>query len=353
MNHSSYISWAKKHHNIKYNLASSGMPSPLLNHLVEDPRKILEPVDHENGWAPLMKTIANRYEVNPNQVVPVHSASFANHLVCALFLNPGDEVLVEDPAYEPLVSLPKYFNATVKRFDRNAKKRYQPNPQQIEYLITDKTKLIILTNLHNPSGALIDENILWQIIDLAEKYGCFVLIDEVYLEFLYPNGERTAAKHSDHILATRSLTKAFGLDDLRVGWVITESILAERIRRLQDLFMTSMAAPSERLGLLMLEKADSMLKQNLSQLRYNFQLVEEFIDDQPSLSWYKPQYGSVGFVKYAGGNVDMLASYLTERFDTTIAPGHFFGAPDHFRIGWGLPTEDLEKGLENLGKVID
>lgn len=353
MNHSSYISWAKKHHNVTYNLASSGMPGPLMNEVVRDPRKMLEPVDHENGWGPLMKGIADRYEVGPEQVVPVHSASFANHLVCALFLNPGDEVLVEDPAYEPLVSLPEYFNATVKRFDRKEEQRYQPDPQQIEQLITDQTKLIILTNLHNPSGALIEENILWQIIDLAEKYGCHVLIDEVYLEFLYPNGERTAAKYSDHILTTRSLTKAFGLDDLRVGWIVAEAVLAEKIRKLQDLFMTSMAAPSERLGLLMLEQADGLLKQNLSQLRYNFQLVEEFIADQPSLSWHKPQYGSVGFVKYAGGQVDMLTGYLVERFDTAIAPGHFFGAPDYFRIGWGLPTEHLKKGLENLGKVID
>ncbi|HYX07430.1 MAG TPA: aminotransferase class I/II-fold pyridoxal phosphate-dependent enzyme, partial [Bacteroidales bacterium] len=215
------------------------------------------------------------------------------------------------------------------------------------------TELIILTNLHNPSGALIEEPVLWQLIDLAEKYACHILIDEVYLEFLYPNGERTAAKYSDRIVTTRSLTKAFGLDDLRVGWIIADSIVAERIRKLQDLFMTSMASPSEQLGLLMLQKADEILKQNLAQLMYNSQLVEDFINDHRSLSWVKPQFGSVGFVKYAGGNVDMLASYLAEKYDTVIAPGHFFGAPEYFRIGWSIPTEKLEKGLENLGKAIN
>lgn len=353
MKHSPYISWAKKHHDITYNLASSGMPGPLLNDLVENPQKILEPVDHENGWAPLMKKIAERYEVNADQVVPVHSASFANHLVCSLLLDPGDEALVESPAYEPLVSVPKYCHATVKRFDRNPDQRYQPDPSQIEKLITENTKLIILSNLHNPSGALIDEPILWQLGDIAEKYNCHILIDEVYLEFLYPNGERTAAKHSDKIITTRSLTKAFGLDDLRVGWIIAESILAERIRKLKDLFMTSMASPSEQLGLMMLEKADELLGQNLSQLKYNSQLVADFIDDHDSLSWQKPEYGSVGFVKYAGGNVDMLASYLAEKYDTVVAPGHFFGAPEYFRIGWSIPTEKLEKGLKNLGEVID
>jgi len=352
MKHSSYITWAKKQHDIKYNLASSSMPRPDLRELVEDPGQCLETVDHEYGWAPLMKKIASRYEVNPDQVVPVHSASFANHLVCALLLEPGDEVLVEHPAYEPLVSLPKYFHATVRSFDRKPTRRYQPDPEEIEEQITDKTRLIILSNLHNPSGVLLDETILWQLIDLAEQYRCHILIDEVYLEFLHPHGERTAAKYSDRILTTRSLTKAFGLDDLRVGWIIANSMLAEQIRKLQDLFMTTMAVPSERLGLLMLEKADELLDKNIRHLTSNVQLVDKFINAQASLSWQKPQFGSVGFVQYTGGNVDMLASSLAERYDTIVAPGSFFGGPDYFRIGWGLPTVDLQKGLENLGKIL-
>lgn len=352
MKHSSYITWVKQHHNIKYNLANSGMPSPALRELVEDLESLLETVDHEYGWAPLMKEIALRYEVNPNQVVPVHSTSFANHLVCALLLEPGDEVLVEHPAYEPLVSLPKYFHTTVKSFHRRPDRRYQPDPGEIEKLITDKTRLIILSNLHNPTSILLDETVLWQLIDLVDQYQCHILMDEVYLEFLHPQGERTAAKYSDRILTTRSLTKAFGLDDLRVGWIIANSIQAEQLRKLQDLFITTMAAPSERLGLFMLQKADELLDQNIRHLTANMQLVDEFIDTHSNLSWQKPPSGSVGFVQYTGGNVDMLVSLLAERYDTIVAPGSFFGAPDYFRIGWGLPTEDLQKGLENLDKVV-
>ncbi|MGD8426017.1 MAG: aminotransferase class I/II-fold pyridoxal phosphate-dependent enzyme [Balneolaceae bacterium] len=352
MKHSPYITWAKKHHDITYNLASSGVPRPSLGKWIHNTDELLDPVQHENGWAPLMKTIAQRYDVKPRQVIPVHSASFANHLVCALFLDPGVEVLVEDPTYEPLVSLPKYFNATVNRFSRDPNQGYQPDPKEIEELLTPETKLLILSNLHNPSGTLLDEVILWRLIDLAEKYNFHILIDEVYLEFLYPEGERTAAKHSSRIVTTRSLTKAYGLDDLRVGWIIAESILAEKLRRLQDLFITSMASSSERMGLMVLEQADAMLNANISLLKYNYQMVEEFIAEHQKLSWQKPGHGSVGFVKYSGGNVDMLAGYLIENYDTVIAPGYYFGAPEYFRIGWGLPPEELEKGLENLRKVI-
>jgi aspartate/methionine/tyrosine aminotransferase len=352
MKHSPYISWAKKHHDVEYNLASSGMPRPSLDKLVPNPQQILDPVDHENGWPPLMKKIASRYEVNINQVVPVHSGSLANHLVCALLLDSGDEVLVESPVYEPLLSLPKYFNASVKRFNRKADQRYQPDPSQIESLASENTKLIILSNLHNPSGMLIDEPVLWQLIDIAEQRNCHILVDEAYLELLYPSGERTAAKYNDKIITTRSLTKAYGLDDLRVGWITAESILAERIRKLQDLFMTSMASPSERLGLMTLENGDELLNQNISQLKYNLQLVDEFVVTHEKLSWQKPDFGSIGFVNYAGGNVDMLSDYLLENHETLIAPGRFFGMDTYFRVGWSLPTETLQTGLKNLDKAI-
>lgn len=352
MKYSRYIGWAKEHHGVTYNLASSGLPGPTLNDLVDNPREILLSGDHENGWRPLMERIAQRYEVTTEQVVPVHSASFANHLACALLLDPGDEVLVEEPAYEPLVSLPKYFNTTVKRFSRSPEQNYQPDPLKIGKQLSGKTKLIILSDLHNPSGVLLDKEKLQRIVDLAEDYEFHLLIDEVYLEFLYPQGARTAANLSDQVITTRSLTKAFGLDDIRVGWIIAEASRAEKIRKLQDLFMTSMASPSERIGAIALDKADEMLEQNLELLSHNVVLVKQFVENHDELSWQAPKYGSVGFIKYEPESVDELVGHALKNYDTLVAPGRFFDMPDYFRIGWGLPTEILEKGLIRLSKSI-
>lgn len=352
MKYSEYIQWAKKHHEIKYNLASSGLPAPSLNDLVNNPREILLSGDHEHGWLPLIGRIGRRYNVEPKQVIPVHSASFANHLACAFLLEPGDEVLVEDPAYEPLVALPKYFNTTVKRFSRSPEQNYQPDPLKIGKRLSGKTKLIILSDLHNPSGIKLDKDVLTKIIDLAEDYEFHLLIDEVYLEFLHPQGERTAANLSDQIITTRSLTKAFGLDDVRLGWIIAEASKAEKIRKLQDLFMTSMAFPSERIGAIALDKADKMLEQNLKLLDQNFDRVKEFVDNHDELSWQTPEYGSIGFVKYEKGSVEELVEYSLAKHDTLVAPGRFFGMPKYFRIGWGLPTDILEEGLERLSKSI-
>ncbi len=352
MKHSPYIKWAKKHHHAAYNLAGSGMPGLSLTEVVTDAREILESGSHEDGWPPLMEKIAERYEVGSKQVVTVHSATLANHLVCGLLLEQGDEVLVEYPVYEPLRSLPEYFHTEVRLFSRKPESSYQPDPGEIEQLISGRTRLLILSDLHNPSGALLDRDVLKKIISLAEKHDFHLLIDEVYLEFMYPEGKRTLAKLSPAVITSRSLSKAYGLDDIRAGWIIAEEKLAERIRRLADLFITTMAFPSERLALAALSRADEMLEKALRLLHINLPIVSDFIEKHPALSWVPPGTGTVGFVK-CEKDVDRLTELLGSNYDTLVAPGRFFGMDDHFRIGWGMDTDLLREGLSRLGKALD
>jgi len=353
MKQSPYITWAKEKHDVKYNLAGSSMPTCDLNELVSDPAEILKSGSHEDGWRPLMEKIADRYEVDAEQVVPVHSASLANHLIYGLLLSSGDEVFVEQPAYEPLNTLAEYFNASVSIFSRSPERKFQPNVQMLEDRLSDRTKLIVLTDLHNPSGALLDRDLRNDLVSLADIHHCHLLIDEVYLEFLYPEGERTAAKLGKSVITTRSLTKAYGLDDIRAGWIIAEAEIAEQLRRLADLFMPTMAFPSERLALAALEKADKLLEPALKLLHTNFQLVEACIENHPDLSWHPPKTGTISFVKVENRDVDNLVEVLEEEYDTLVVPGRFFGMPDHFRIGWGIDTDDLSEGLIHLVEALE
>ncbi|MDX1618623.1 MAG: aminotransferase class I/II-fold pyridoxal phosphate-dependent enzyme, partial [Balneolaceae bacterium] len=165
--------------------------------------------------------------------------------------------------------------------------------------------------------------------------------------------ERTAASLSKSVITTRSLTKAYGLDDIRVGWIIAEAELAERLQRLADLFMPTMAFPSERLALEALKRADAMLEEGLELLNTNFQLVEACIDNHPELSWHPPETGTVSFVKVENISVEQLVEHLEEEYDTLVVPGHFFGMPDYFRIGWGMDTDDLSEGLINLVQALE
>ncbi|MDZ7773355.1 MAG: aminotransferase class I/II-fold pyridoxal phosphate-dependent enzyme [Balneolaceae bacterium] len=352
--HSPYISWAKAKHGVRWNLARSGVPRPDPDQWFKgEAADILAGGEHEEGWGPLKERIASRYGVEAGQVVPVHGTSMANHLAVAALVEPDDHVLVESPSYEPLWILPAYFHAEVESFGRDPENDFQPDPGEIADHMTGRTRLVILSDLHNPSGMRVKPELLQEIAQLCEERGTHLLVDEVYLEFLYPQGVRTAASLSPAVITTRSLTKAYGLDDLRLGWMIASGETARRIRRLRDLYAITTAFPSERLGWHALGAADELLACTLALLEGNRKLVEDFVEGRPELSWTTPGAGSVGFVRLASDRVEELAELAEARYETIVAPGHFFGRPDHFRIGWGMPADELREGLRRLGQALE
>ena len=152
----------------------------------------LEITDGGYGYQPLLQAIATRYRVNTNSVVTAAGTTFANHLAMAALIRPGDEVLFEHPAYEPMLALAHYLGAEVKRFSRTFENEFRIVPEEIESLITNRTRLIVLTNLHNPSGVLIDDSTIKKIGEIAQRVGARVLVDEVYIETLFEESPRTA-----------------------------------------------------------------------------------------------------------------------------------------------------------------
>ena len=179
-----YMRWAKERPKQRFNLASSSVSPYKLSWLpiTIDDLEINGPND--DGYPLLLEAIAQRYGVPPECVLTTQGASLANHLVCAALLQPGDEVIVEKPTYEALLDLPLLFRAKVKRLLRRFPEGYRVDGDDLRRLLTEKTKLIFLTNLHNPSGALLSSEELGEIGGLAEKVGAKVAVDEIYLESL-------------------------------------------------------------------------------------------------------------------------------------------------------------------------
>ncbi len=350
---SSYVRWSKQKHDIRYNLARSGVPAPPADRLTSDPAALLEDGSHEDGWPPLLDALAERYGVDSRQIVPAHGTSMANHLAMAAVLEEGDHVLVEKPVYDPLALLPRYLHAEVSHFERSPENGFQPDPDQIAGLANGRTRLIVLSDLHNPSGARLDPGLLEKIIGICEERGITLLVDEVYLEFLYPEGVRTSAAKSDRVITTRSLTKAYGLDRFRLGWIIAPDELAGRIRRLRDLYAITTTFPSERLALEVVRNAKTFLEETNGLLEENRRIVEQFIEGKPELEWTPPPGGSVGFVHFTEGGVDRLVSEAERKYGTIVAPGRFFGREEWFRLGWGLSTGELEESLGRLSRAID
>jgi aspartate/methionine/tyrosine aminotransferase len=180
-----------------------------------------------------------------------------------------------------------------------------------------------------------------------------VLVDEVYLEWLYGKDDHpaTALNVSPRFVTTASLTKVFGLAALRAGWVLADSALATRMRRLNGLFASSMSHPAERLAARLFDRATMLLEKQRARVDRNRASVVDFIASQSSLSWVEPEAGTIGFVRLEGGDVDGLVERLRAR-ESLVVPGRFFGADDHFRIGFGMERAQLEEGLKRLASVL-
>jgi aspartate/methionine/tyrosine aminotransferase len=350
---SDYLHWAKTRSESRFNLASSGM----LPCTVSDLEVSLDTIEISGpalyGYEPLQEALARKCGVKPENVVAATGTSMANHLAMAILIDPGDEVVIEHPAYEPLPAVASYLGATIKRFPRRFEDGFRVEVGEIEKVVTPRTRLIVLTNLHNPSSAFIDEATLRRVGELALDAGAKVLVDEVYLEAMFDRAPRSAFHLGSQFVTTSSLTKAYGLSGLRCGWVLAEPDLAERIWRLNDLFGVVPAHAAQQLSVIALARLDRLADRARAVLERNRPLLNSFLDSRQDLESLRPEFGTVIFPKLRTGSVDGLCSLLRDKYETTVVHGRHFEMPDNFRLGICVETGMLEQGLERLGAALD
>ena len=349
---SSYMNWAKTKSGAKFNLAVSGMPNVLLRELrvsLDD----LEITDGGYGYKPLIERIGARYRVAPESIVTAAGTTFANHLAVAALVRPGEEVLFESPAYEPMLAAVRYLGADVKRFTRNFEDGFAVSPAEIERHVTPNTRLIVLTNLHNPSGVLTDDSTLREVGEIARRVGARVLVDEVYIETLFEASPRTSFHLGNEFVVTSSLTKAFGLSGLRCGWIFAQPELARKMWLLNDLFAATPVHAGERLSVVALDQIEELGARAKALLDRNRRLLNDFLDTREDLEVVRPEFGTVMFPRVRSGDSEALCRLLREKYETSVVPGVFFELPAHVRIGIAVSTDVLEKGLERLARALD
>ncbi len=350
---SDYIEWAKTRSQAKFNLATSGVANcPLAQLPVR-----LEDIEISGvslyGYEPLQQALAAKCGVATENVVAAIGTSMANHLAMAAVLNPGDDVLIEHPTYDPVIAIARYLGANVNRLERRFEEGFGINLSAMERAVTNRTRLIVLTNLHNPSSALIDIDMLRQIGEIARRVGARVLVDEVYLEALFDQPPPFAFHLGEEFITTSSLTKAYGLSGLRCGWIVAEGKLAKQIWRLNDLFGNIPAHPAERLSVIALKNLDSIRARARTLLETNRRLLDQFLDSRDDLEGSRPGLGTVVFPRLKRGRVDEFCALLREKYETSVVPGKFFEMPDHIRIGIGCDSTMLAAGLERLSAALE
>lgn len=350
---SAYLEWAKLHSSAKYNLATSGLDGFPLAKLPVKMEDLEISIGGSYGYAPLQERLARKNGVGPESVVAANGTSMANHLAMAALLEPGDEVLVEQPSYEPLLTVAEYLGANIRRFPRRFEDGFELDPREVERHMTAKTRLVVVTNLHNPSGARTSDSRLRLIGEIAQSRGAHVLVDEVYLDACFDPLARSAFHLGGNFIVTSSLTKAYGLSGLRAGWVLAPRALAERMWRVNDLYGVIPAHLAELLSVIALDHLKEIEKYARERLETNRPILERFLGSRKDLVSIRAEGGTIAFPQLVSGKVDTLCERLREKYDTTVVPGRFFEMPSHFRVGIGGKPELLEEGLKRLGKALD
>ncbi|HEY6393663.1 MAG TPA: aminotransferase class I/II-fold pyridoxal phosphate-dependent enzyme [Bryobacteraceae bacterium] len=351
---SAYMQWAKKRSSSRFNLATSGLASYSLSQLpvkIED----LDPLSRggDYGYPPLQQALAAHCGVSVENVVAATGASMANQLAMAAILEPGDEVLVEHPTYELLLAALGYLQADIRRFARRPETGFALDPSEIERAITSRTRLIVLTNLHNPSSVLTEETALREIGGIARRANARVLVDEVYLEAAFDLAPKSAFHLGPEFVITNSLTKVYGLSGLRCGWILADAELARRIWLLDDLFGVNAAHPAERLSVIAFQNFDRIRARARALLDTNRPILNQFLATRNDLEVQPIRFGTTVFPRLLSGPVDDFCELLRGKYDGTVVPGSFFEMPEHFRIGIGGETKHLVESLERLGAALD
>lgn len=350
-----YLYWAKSRQPAAIDLAGSNLLHCALQELpgARDALDLTAPND--NGYAPVVEAIAAHYRVDRARIACATGCSGANFLIAAALLRAGDDVLIERPTYDPLIGVCRLMGANIHRFDRTFGAGFAVDPDAVAHAMTPQTRLIVITTPHNPSGAAAGDEALRAVIQIAERAGAHLLVDEVYLDAasaaLGAHGpDHSAARFGGPVIVTASLTKSYGLAGLKSGWAIAPPAVAERLRRTRDLVDNASSAPSDRLAALAWSMRPQLIARAGTLLGGNLERAREFFLAHPQFEVAERPWCSVTFPRIAGvSDAEAWVQRLLNQHGVAVAPGRFFESPAHFRISLAGRTEALEAGLAALG----
>lgn len=363
-----YMAWAKSvPHGARFDLTASGTPD-----LFNDPDPAVA-----SGWAAglelatlarrgealagtdaFVEAVAQRYDVEPSHVTVTMAASAAiTHVMMAL-IRAGDHVVVERPTYEALRRVPEIFGATVSRLERRWDDDWAVVPERLAQLLTPRTRAVVLTNLHNPTGTAIDVKTLHAVSELASRVGAMVLVDEVYLDHLWPGGDGTwlpAAKVARNTVSWSSTTKCFGLSALRAGWIVTPDPDAARaIRAAGDYLHVHLPVATTRLGARAVQEGEPLRQRAHAIAAAGRAVVDRWLAAETRLSWSPPRAGLTGFVRLPTHVQDLaFCEHLRQRYDTQLVPGSMFESAGFVRLSFGIAADALEQALGHVSAALD
>ena len=351
---------------VDYNLSESGVHAAPLRDLVPDPADVDRLLSLELGYAqsngtPLLRErIADLYPgaVADNVLVTVGCIE-ANLIALQTLVAPGEEVAIMNPNYLQLWGSAKNLGASVKTFDLAPDRGWALDVDSLRRAVTDRTRLIAICNPNNPTGRILSEPEIDAIVGEAARVGAWILADEVYAGAERTSDVRTPSLWGryDRLLANNSLSKAYGIPGLRIGWIVGPPETVDSIGARHEYTTISAALLSQELAAIALapDVRDMLIQRTRRYIRAGYPILAEWVAAHGDiLSVVPPGAAAIAFVRYA---LDLNSSALVDRLiaeqSVLVAPGDHFNVDGHLRISYGLPPDYLRAGLQRIHELLE
>lgn len=308
------------------------------------------------GSPDLKEGIAALYHtIRPDEIVPVHGASGANHHVFYSLINPGDKVISIMPSYQQLYSIPASLGAKVEILHLKKENSYLPDLEELEEMARGGVKMICLNNPNNPTGALMSPEILKKVVDIAKKSDAYLLVDEVYRHLTQDDEwQPSIVDMYEKGISTSSMSKVFSLAGVRLGWIATHDKDAlKQFWSHRDYNLISCGMMDEAIAALALASKNQILERNKKIIRENLDILDHWIQKEPRLSYVKPKAGTTALVYY-DFPIDSytLCRHMYDSCGTFVTPGDCFDEPRSMRIGYAADRDTLKKGLQAMSTFL-
>lgn len=358
--------WMNRHENhCRHNLAETCVESLTVEELLRLSGKSNSLLDELlpmkltygaiEGSDRLREAIAALYASRrPSDIVVTHGAIGANALVYQALVEPGDRVVSVVPSYQQHVSIPESLGAQVRRLRLRQEDGYATDLDELRRLASDQCRVIAFSNPNNPTGAVMGETVLREIVAIAERCGAWVLSDEVY-RGLEPEGEAfpSVTDLYDKGIAVGSMSKAFSLAGLRLGWIVGNDELMRKVSIYRDYSTISVGMIDDFLAATALESRDAVLGRSRSIVSENRAALARWVEAEPSISWVRPRSGTTALLRY-GADVpsEIFCTRLLHETGVLFTPGSTFSEEGTVRIGYANNPKILRDGLAEVSGFL-
>ncbi len=304
------------------------------------------------GSVALRNEICKLYKtVKPENISVTHGAIGANALSIMTLVEPGDRVISVLPTYQQHYSIPESIGAEVKILPLKFENEFLPDLEELKKLVNDNTKLICINNPNNPSGSVMDEKMLKEIVEIAKRVDAYVICDEAYRGLTHEGDSFTTsiADLYEKGISTASMSKTFSMAGIRLGWIAGPEELIKRINTQRDYHVISVGMIDDRLATIALQNKEKILERNLKIVRENAKLLDDWVKNEPLITYVKPKGGTTAFLKY---DIDMpseeLCLKLLKETGVMLLPGSALDTEGFLRIGYCNDFEVEKAGMEKM-----